>query len=68
MDTIMAFAALGGIGLVALGNLSRYRRTGNKGCLGHFFVDAEELETHEWLLNRTGIAVFALGIALAVAL
>lgn len=67
-DTMWAFVALGGIGLVALGNYLRFRRTSDRGCLGHFFVAAENLTTTEHVLNRTGIAAFFTGIVLTVIL
>ena len=67
-DTVWGLIALGGIGLVALGNYLRFRRTSDRGCLGHFFVAAEDLTTREQLLNRVGIAVFFAGIILTIAL
>ena len=53
-----ALLALVGIGLVVIGNVLRARRTDNMGCLGHFFVQAQEMTPIERVLNRTGIAVF----------
>lgn len=67
-DTMWGFVGLGGIGLVALGNYLRFRRTSDRGCLGHFFVAAEDLTTTEQVLNRTGIAIFFTGVVLAIAL
>lgn len=58
--------ALAGLAVVVVGNLLRFRRTGDRGCLGHVFVSREQLNATEWALNRAGIVVFALGVALAI--
>ena len=60
--------ALAGLALVVLGNLLRFRRTSDRGCLGHLFVAGEDLNPAEWTLNRAGIAAFLVGVVLAVAL
>lgn len=54
--------ALVGIAIVAGANLLRSRRTGDRSCIGHFFVPARDLSSLEWVMNRSGIAVFAIGI------
>lgn len=54
--------ALFGIAIVAGANLLRSRRTGDRGCIGHFFVSARDLSSLEWAMNRSGIALFAVGI------
>lgn len=64
--TTWGLIALGGIALVFAGNLLRYRRTGGKGCLGHFFVAAEEMAIQEQVFNRLGIVVFAVGVVAAI--
>lgn len=66
-DTMWALAALGGIALVAVANLLRFRRTEDRGCLGHFFVSAEDLTRAEWALNRFGIGVFVASVVLSLA-
>ena len=58
--------ALAGLAVVVAGNLLRFRRTGDRGCLGHVFVSGEQLNTAEWILNRTGIVAFATGVVLAI--
>lgn len=60
------FAALLGIGIVFLGNVLRARRTKDAGCLGHLFVSAADMTLTEQVLNRSGIALFAIGIILAL--
>lgn len=64
--TAWGLIALGGIALVFAGNLLRYRRTGDRGCLGHFFVAAEEMASQEQVLNRLGIAVFVIGVVAGI--
>lgn len=64
--TTWGLIALGGIGLVFAGNVIRYRRTGDKGCLGHFFVAAEDMATQEQVLNRLGIVVFVVGVVAGI--
>lgn len=64
--TMWGLVALGGIALVFAGNLLRYRRTGDRGCLGHFFVASEELAVPEQVLNRLGIVVFAVGVVAGI--
>lgn len=65
-NTMWGLVALGGIGLVAIGNYLRFRRTSDRGCLGHFFVAADELTMSEQVLNRSGIAIFATGVVVAI--
>lgn len=60
--TVWGLIALGGIAVVAAGNLLRARRTGDRGCIGHFFVAASEMSAVELILNRTGILVFGAGV------
>ncbi len=62
-DGMWALAALAGLVLVAVANLLRFRRTEDRGCLGHLFVAAEDPR-----LNRVGIAAFVVGVVLSVAL
>ncbi|MDZ7780792.1 MAG: hypothetical protein U5R14_12790 [Gemmatimonadota bacterium] len=57
--------ALVGLGVVAVANALRARRTGNASCLGHLFVPAKEMTLPERILNRGGIAVFAVSIVLS---
>lgn len=66
-DSMWGLAALAGLVLVAVANLLRFRRTEDRGCLGHLFVAAEDLTRPEWALNRTGIAAFVVGVVLSVA-
>lgn len=60
--TFWGILALGGIAVVAGANLLRARRTGDRGCIGHFFVAANEMSSIEWVMNRAGIAVFVGGV------
>jgi hypothetical protein len=60
-------APLAGLALVVMANLLRFRRTEDRGCLGHLFIAAESLTRPEWALNRAGIAVFALGVVVSLA-
>ena len=55
-----------GIGIVVIANALRARRTGNASCLGHFFVPADEMTTAEFILNRSGILIFAVGVVTAI--
>lgn len=64
--TLWALLALAGIGLVYVANKLRMKRTDGCGCSGHFFVAASEMTTAEWLMNRSGIAVFGVGIIVSV--
>lgn len=64
--TAWGLIALGGTALVFAGNLLRYRRAGDRGCLGHFFVAPEEMAIQEQVFNRLGIAVFAIGAVVGI--
>lgn len=64
--SMWGIVALAGLALVAAGNLLRFRRTNDRGCLGHLFVARDHLEPTEWSLNRAGIATFAVGVVAAV--
>lgn len=67
-STLWGLVALAGMAVVALGNYLRARRTDNMACLGHLFVKAEEMTWPERILNRGGIAMFFVGVALSIAL
>lgn len=41
-----------GLALVFAANLLRFRRTEDRGCLGHLFVATETLTRSEWALSR----------------
>ena len=66
--TTWGLIALGGIGIVAIGNILRARRTDDRGCMGEFFVSADRMTVVEHAMNRAGIATFVTGILLAVVL
>lgn len=65
--SMWGLVALAGLALVAAGNWLRFRRTDNRGCLGHLFVAAGDLTRPEWALNRGGVAAFVMGVMLSVA-
>lgn len=60
--------ALGGLAVVAAANLLRFRRTGNRSCLGQVFVPSEQMNRAEWVLNRLGMALFAGGVVAGLVL
>ncbi len=67
-DTMWGLLGLLGIVVVVIGNALRARRTGDIGCLGHFFVSREEMTTVEMILNRSGIVLFFVGVTVSIAL
>mgnify|MGYP006277475067 CR=1 FL=1 len=66
-DTMWGVLALVGLGIVVIGNVLRARRTDNMGCLGHLFIQAQEMTMLERILNRGGIALFFAGVILSIA-
>lgn len=64
-DLPWGVVALAGLVVVVIANALRARRTGNASCLGHLFVPAKEMTLPERLLNRGGIAIFAISIVLS---
>lgn len=64
---LWSLTPLVGLALVFTANLLRFRRTEDRGCLGHLFVAARNLTRPEWALNRVGIATFAIGVVVALA-
>ena len=66
--TIWGLIALGGIGIVALANMLRARRTDDRGCRGEFFVPVDRMTGVEHVMNRAGIATFVTSALLAIAL
>lgn len=64
--TAWGLVALAGLALVAVANLLRFRRTGDRGCLGHVLVPSDQLAAPELVLNRLGIAAFVGGVVLSL--